>query len=94
MSTAELIEQVLQAPEDRRAAILAAARGTAKPTRTGTIRQAAAIVGCCPRSIERYSRMGLLRQIRITARKVRYDLDECERLATRGAAAAQGEARQ
>jgi hypothetical protein len=85
MSTAELIETILQAPADRQAAILAAARGTAKPTRTGTIKQAAELLGVCPRSVERYARQGLLAQIRITPRKIRYSLDEVERLATRGA---------
>jgi len=84
MSTAQLIEAVMSAPADRQAAILAAARGTDKP-RPGTITEAAAILGCCNRSVERYARQGLLQQIRITPRKIRYDLTQVERLATRGA---------
>jgi len=84
MSTAELIEAVMTAPEDRKAAILAAALGKDKP-RPGTIKQAAAVLGVCPRSIERYARRGLLAQIRITPRQIRYDLNAVERLGQRGA---------
>jgi len=83
---AEIIEMVLTAPKDRRPAIIAAAKGTQKP-RPGTIRQAAEI-GCCdPRTIARYAQRGLLTPIRITQRRVRYDLNQVERLFTQGAAA-------
>ncbi len=84
MTTAALIEAVMTAPAERQAAILAAARGTDRP-RPGTIGQAAEILGCCKRSVERYARQGLLEQIRITPRKIRYDLNAVERLAERGA---------
>ena len=84
MSKAELIEAVMTAPDDRQAAIIAAVLGKDKP-RPGTIKQAAAVLGVCPRSIERYARQGLLAQIRITPRKIRYDLNAVERLAERGA---------
>jgi hypothetical protein len=81
--TAKLIDAVIQAPTERRDAILAAARGTDKP-RPGTVRQAAEIMNTCPRTIERYARQGLFKAIRISPRRVRYDLNEVERLATRG----------
>lgn len=55
----------------------------AKP-RMGTIKEAARILVCHPRTVERYARMGLLCPRRITKRRVRYDLNEVERLATRG----------
>lgn len=55
--------------------------------RPGTIRQAAEI-GCChPRTIARYGEKGLLHPIRISARCVRYDLNEVDRLFTNGAEA-------
>lgn len=88
MTTAGLIEAVLSAPADRQAAILAAAQGNDRP-RPGTITEAAAILGCCKRSVERYARQGLLSQIRITPRKIRYNLNDVQRLAERGAAGVQ-----
>ena len=89
MTTAALIEAVMTAPPERQSAILAAVKGTDK-TRTGTITEAAAILGCCKRSVERYARQGLLTQIRITPRKIRYDLNQVERLATHGAVSVVG----
>lgn len=80
---AQLIEAILAAPPERRGAILQAARGVDRP-RPGTVRQAAEILGAHPRTVQRYERAGLLHAIRISPRRVRYDLDEVERLATRG----------
>jgi hypothetical protein len=82
--TAKLIDAVMTAPPDRRDAILAAALGSEKP-RPGTIRQAAEIGGCNARTIQRYADRGLLHAIKITPRRVRWDLNEVERLFTRGA---------
>jgi hypothetical protein len=82
--TAKLIEAILTAPADRRDAILAAALGSDKP-RPGTIRQAAEIGGCNTRTIQRYADRELLHPIKITARRVRWDLNEVERLFTHGA---------
>ncbi len=84
MTQAQVIEAVLQAPPERLAAIVKAARGEEKP-RPGTIRQAAAVLECHPATITRYVNKGLLHQMRITQRRVRYDLNEVERLALRGA---------
>ncbi len=80
MTKAEIIEAVLQAPPDRADAILDAARGTDTP-RPGTDREAAAILRCHPRTVKRYARRGLLREIRIGTRRVRYDLRAVELLA-------------
>jgi hypothetical protein len=85
-NTATLIDAVLQAPPDRRDAILSAARGAHRP-RPGTVRQAAEILDCNPRTVQRYERAGLLHAIRISPRRVRYDLNEVEELATCGAEA-------
>lgn len=81
---AQVIEVVLSAPPERREAILAAARGPDSRPRPGTIKQAAEILGTCPRTVERYARRGLLTAIRITPRRVRYDLNAVERLAEQG----------
>ncbi len=85
MTQAILIQAVLDAPPERAEAIIKAARGDEKP-RPGTLKQAAAILDCCPTTVMRYARKGLLHPARITKRKVRYDLVEVERLAARGAA--------
>ena len=81
----QLIEAILTAPPERRDAILAAARGVDRP-RPGNVRQAAEILGAHPRTVQRYERAGLLHAIRISPRRIRYDLNEVERLATTGAA--------
>jgi len=81
---AQLIEAVLTAPPERRDAILRAAHGADRP-RPGTIRQAAEVLGVHPRTIQRYRDTGLLHVIRLSNRCHRYDLAECERLATHGA---------
>ena len=81
---AELIAEILKAPPDRYGEILSAARGCAKP-KPGTIRQAAEILQCNPRTVDRYAEQGLLRKIRISPRRIRYDLNEVERLAMNGA---------
>jgi len=81
---AQLIEAVLQAPPERQPAIIAAARGANRP-RPGTVKQAAEILGCNPRTIQRYERAGMLRAIRVSCRMVRYDLREVEKLAEQGA---------
>ncbi len=80
----ELIEAVITAPPERRDAILQAARGKNRP-RPGTIRQAAEILGVHPRTVQRYADAGLLHPIRITPRRIRWNLNEVEDLATRGA---------
>jgi hypothetical protein len=84
MTQAQIIEAVLQAPPDRLDAIMKAVRGAEKP-RPGTIKQAAAILECCPATVTRYVNRGLLHPARITQRRVRYDLNEVELLAGRGA---------
>lgn len=55
--------------------------------RLGTKHDAAAILGIHSESVKRYARRGLLRPIKITARRIRYDLDEVTRLANYGAEA-------
>lgn len=52
--------------------------------RPGTIKQAAEILEVHPVTVRRYAQAGLLTPIRITARKVRYDLNEVEELARTG----------
>ncbi|MDF7826849.1 MerR family DNA-binding transcriptional regulator [Pontiellaceae bacterium B12227] len=55
-----------------------------KKPRPGTIKQAAELLDVQPITIRRYAKAGLLHPIRITARKIRYDLNEVEELATSG----------
>lgn len=76
---------------DQRKAILRACEAEQPRRRLGTVRQAAAALDVCPKTIQRYAAMGLLRPVRITARRVRYDLDEVERLANHGAEAVRTE---
>ena len=85
MTQAELIQAVLAAPPERESEILAALRGNPTKRRPGTVRQAAEILGCHPRTIKRYADTGLLHAIRITPRRVRYDLNQVQQLAENGA---------
>lgn len=84
---AQVIEAILSTPPERYGAILAACRGADRP-RPGTVKQAAEILGCNPRTVQRYERAGQLQAIRVSARMVRYDLRQVERLAEQGAAVA------
>jgi len=89
-TTDAIIESVLIADEEvtreERTAILAyiRSRGVIRKPRPGTIKQAAAILDVHPVTVRRYANAGLLTPIRITARKVRYDLNEVEDLALSG----------
>lgn len=89
-TTLELIRNVLSTDEtilqDDAKAIskqLETSTKVRKP-RPGTIKQAAEILNVHPVTVRRYAQAGLLTQIRITCRKVRYDLNEVEELANSG----------
>ncbi len=66
--------------------ILDVCRRQSFPTkkRLGTLKQAAAILQCDPRTVSRYVVKGRISAIWHSRRKVRYDLDEIERFASRG----------
>lgn len=81
---AQLIERFQTAPPEVRAAMLRTATGTGRK-RPGTLRQAAEILNVHPRTVQRLARRGMLEPIRISARMVRWDLNEVEKLATQGA---------
>lgn len=90
-STLELIKNVLSTdetilPDESNALLktLQTASAGRKP-RPGTIKQAAEVLGVHPVTVRRYAQAGLLTPIRITCRKVRYDLNEVEQLALSGA---------
>ena len=88
MTKAELITIVLDAPLDRYEDIEAAARGLAKVAdriRPGTAKEAAAILGYeCTRSVHRLVSRGVLTPIRMSPRRIRFDLNACQRLAETG----------
>ena len=75
------------------ARILAACRSqsTAVRRRLGTVRQAAEILACHPRTVYRCAARGYLHPIHHSARKVRFDLDEVESFADRGTDKHEGE---
>jgi len=85
MDTTALMKALLDADDDRKAAALRVLQGKEeiKPW-PGTVKQAAEILDCCPRSVARYADRGLLKRIRLSKRKVRYDLNQCTTLAQRG----------
>lgn len=89
-TTLELIKNVLAAdetilPADAEAIVKQLnTSGIDRKARPGTIRQAAEILDVHPVTIRRYAQAGLLTPIRITARKVRYDLNEVELLSMIG----------
>lgn len=89
-TTLELIKNVLAAdetilPADAKAIekqLKVFAGG--KKSRPGTIKEAAKILDVHPVTVRRYAQAGLLTPIKITCRKVRYDLNEVESLAVSG----------
>ncbi len=89
-TTLELIKNVLSTDEtilpEEADCFLKKLRESAsgRKPRPGTIKQAAAILSVHPVTVRRYAQAGLLTPIRITCRKVRYDLNEVEELAMSG----------
>ena len=82
MNKGKLLEVILEAPKDRWDAIVAAAKGHTKARpRPISPKKAAEILGVCRRSLSRYEKRGVLNAIRISPRKIRYDLNEVEALA-------------
>jgi len=80
MDKAELIAQILEAPEEKVAAAVAALKGAVK-RKPIQPKEAAQILGCCRRTLLRFERQGKLHRIQVSQRKIRYDLNEVERLA-------------
>ena len=74
---------------DTHRAVIRALNPVEKP-RPGTVREAAEILDCNTRTIDRYAAQGLIHKIRISPRRVRYDLRDVERLALFGAEAMEG----
>lgn len=82
MSKAKLLEAVLDAPTENWDAIISAAKGSDKPRpRPISPREACEVLGVCRRSLTRYANRGALTPIRLSPRKIRYDLNEVEALA-------------
>ena len=79
-------------PADVEIAVNAITTSSNKKRVMGTKRDAAEILGIHPESVKRYARRGLLHPIHITARRVRYDLNECQHLADYGAVTVQEDA--
>jgi len=52
--------------------------------RLGTVKQAAEILSCHPKTVYRYVRRGILHPLHYSLRKVRFDLEEVETFATNG----------
>lgn len=89
-TTIELIKNVLCTdetvfPEEAQKIVqlLNTANSVKKP-RPGTITEAAKILAVHKATVRRYAKAGLLTPIRISARKVRYDLNEVENLSISG----------
>ena len=80
--------------EETRRRVMACCKQPERPRRRrlGTVRQAAEILGVHRRTIQRYAREGNLTAIYQSRRRVRYDLDEVERLASEGIQLWDGEA--
>lgn len=76
---------------DRSREIVAACRRDQRKHRTLiTVGKAAELLACHPKTVERYARKGLLRQVRFSPRKVRYDLDEVDAFCSDGIDARRG----
>lgn len=76
-----VLQAVAEAPPERWKEIIAVARGEQKRRPQPIMpRQAAEMLGVCRRSLTRYEKRGILNAIRISPKKVRYDLNEVEAL--------------
>jgi len=65
-------------------AVIRAARTGGGRVRLGTVKDAAAILGCCTGTVKRYTRRGFLKAIHHSRRAVRYDLAQVEKFAAEG----------
>jgi len=85
-ANATFIATIIEAANDpaKREAILLAMRAQPNKPRPGTGREAAAILDCHIKTVQRYADRGILHEIRISPRRIRYDLNEVEHLATTG----------
>lgn len=83
----QTIQTILRAngtPEEQIEAVLRAARNPARPKKMGTVKEVANLLQVHPRTVQRYARRGLLHPVRLTCRRIRYDLVEAECLAQEG----------
>ncbi len=80
------------ADPDRKAAILRAATAAPVGFRPGTVQQVADILQTCTRTAERYARAGCFPRVKLSPRKIRYDLGAVERFAASGIPASPGAA--
>ena len=71
-------------PADEVEAFIRTARNPTRLRKMGTVRQAAEIIQCHPRTVRRYARLGLIHAIKYSRRRVRFDLNEVERFAQEG----------
>lgn len=75
--------------DDRRKDVVAACRREQRRhRRLVTVGRVAELLGCHAKTVHRYARKGLLKQVRFSPRKIRYDLDEVEAFANDGVGAA------
>ncbi len=81
---AELIAAVLAASQDRWPHIVAACRDAEQHRRMGGVKEAAAILGTCTRTAERYAKQGLIPRVHLSPRCVRFDLSAVKRFAEQG----------
>ena len=55
-------------------------RAPKPPRRMGTIKQAAEILDCSIKTVDRYVQQGMIKQVRLSKRQIRYDLNQVEEL--------------
>jgi len=60
------------------------ADASTKACRFGPVKEAAQILNCHPKTAERYAIDGKIKRVHLSCRRVRYNLDDCQRLATEG----------
>lgn len=78
-----VFQAVAEAPRERWKDIIAVAKGEKKRRpRPIMPKEAAEMLGVCRRSLTRYEKKGILTPIRISSKKIRYDLNEVEALLT------------
>lgn len=81
-----LIQNDRSVSDEQRQRILTACRdtSTSHPRRLCTVKEAAQLLACCPKSVYRLRDRGFLRTIHHSKRKVRFDRTQVEQFAANG----------
>jgi len=85
MTISAIINADFTCSEDEKRQIIKSCQEKGQEKRCmGTVKDAAGMLECHVKTVYKYAARGLLHPVRITSRKIRYDLNEVRRLLTGG----------